>query len=82
MKKFLLVSILALASYAGIYSWAILRVPEFSSECTANPIDREMLENPKKHSTEELIKFRSRFWGCVRQKQTWIERIIVTVPKW
>ena len=83
MKKFLIISILALTSYAGIYSWAMYRFPGFVYECTANPIDREMFRNPEKYTSEEKKIFLSRTYECVKEKQTWLERIIVKAPtKW
>lgn len=81
MKRLLFIAILSVISYAGIYSWALLRVPQFVSECPASPKDKGMLENPHNLSSIEQAKFSFKTWACVKDKQSWIEHIVVDLPK-
>lgn len=83
MKKIILISILTAISYAGIYFYAMYRFPGFVYECTSNPIDRDMFKNPKNYTSEEIKVFLSKTYNCVNEKQTWVERIVVSAPtKW
>ncbi|BBP01087.1 hypothetical protein [Sulfuriferula nivalis] len=83
MKKFVLILVCVLISYAGIYAWAIYRFPKFVYECTANPIDREMFNNPEKLNSAEKKVFLSKTYSCVSEKQTLVERFVVNTPtKW
>jgi len=81
MKKLIFIAIFAAISYIGIYSWALLRVPQFVSECTGNSEDKAILENSRKLSSIEQAKFASKKWICVKDKQGWIEQIFVDLPK-
>ncbi len=81
MKKLIFIAIFTAITYACIYSWALLRVPQFVTECTASAKDKDILENPRKLSNIEQAKFASKTWACVKSKQGWIEKLFVELPK-
>lgn len=83
LKKLIYILLFVVISVAG-YNGALLitayRLSDFVNQCANKNNDRDIMENPRNYNKRQVAEFVVRETTCVREKQTWIERIILSPP--